>query len=270
MGALIYRLSRSEQRWFKNSFIRIFAYVFKVDTSEADRPVPDGYRHFNDFFTRELRPGARPVDPNSDSFVAPADGTLAWFGIATGTELLQAKGMRYSLEQLLGDETQAKLLQDAAYGTIYLAPYNYHRLHMPMDGILASTRFIPGLLYSVNARTTAGVHELYALNERLVCNFKGEYGPFSLVMVGAMNVASMTTAWSGEIRPAPDGQSVHASFDRGRATELARGDYLGHFNMGSTIIFIGPPGALRWEPAVANGQTIRMGERIGRLQKPAE
>lgn len=262
IGRLIYWLTRIEAPWFKNAFIKGFCVLYPVETSEADQPVPEGYRHFNAFFTRELKSGARALPEDQRLFTCPADGTLAHTGIARSGQLLQAKGVDYSLEALLGDVAQAYLLANAAYTTIYLAPYNYHRLHMPWGGKLRATRFIPGKLYSVNARTTATLPGLYALNERLVCDFDSPEGSFSLVFVGAMNVASMSTAWSGEV-PAHD--QMVTTDHRQDDIHLARGDYVGHFNMGSTIVCVGPRAQLQWFPELQPSQTVFMGQPLGRL-----
>jgi phosphatidylserine decarboxylase len=266
MGQFIYWLSRIEKPWFKNKFITGFCWLYEVDTAEAEHPIPAGYKHFNDFFTRNLREDARPIAPSPESFSCPADGTVAQLGFASTTELMQAKGMSYRAEELLGDTDMAIELADCAYITIYLAPYNYHRLHMPLAGVLEKTLFIPGRLYSVNARTAATVPGLYAVNERLVCQFNSDLGKFALVLVGAMNVASISTAWGGEIFPPADGQISIQDFSRVTgAPELARGDYMGHFNMGSTIVVLAPPGSLIWDEQVATGNIVRMGQQLGKV-----
>jgi phosphatidylserine decarboxylase len=266
IGRIIYKLSRSELRWFKDRFITCFCWLYSVNTAEAEKPIPSGYRHFNEFFTRKLQPGARPLDSHASSCVSPADGTIAQLGYAQQNQLLQAKGMKFSMESLLGDTKMAAELADCAYTTIYLAPYNYHRLHMPLAGTLKKTLFIPGLLYSVNARTAASVPNLYAVNERLVCQFNSVHGPFAMVLVGAMNVASISTAWSGEIIPAGDGNIVRTDFTAAAtAPQLERGAYMGHFNMGSTIVLLAPPGKLDWETTLQTGDLVQVGQRIGKL-----
>jgi len=264
MGRFIYKLSRSEKRWFKDRFITIFCWLYSVNTSEAEKNIPSGYRHFNEFFTRKLKPDARPVDAQPNSLICPADGTIAQIGYAQQEQLLQAKGMSFSMQNLLGDAQMATELTNCAYSTIYLAPYNYHRLHMPLAGTLEKTLFIPGLLYSVNARTAASVPNLYAVNERLVCQFNSPHGRFALVLVGAMNVASISTAWGGEIIPAKDGNIVRSDFTSDpSAPKLDRGAYMGHFNMGSTIVILAPPDKLTWEPALQTGERVQVGQRLG-------
>ncbi len=266
IGRVIYKLSRNERRWFKDLFITCFCWLYCVNTSEAEKPIPSGYRHFNEFFTRKLKSAARPVDTQTNSCVSPADGTIAQLGYAQRNQLLQAKGMSFSMESLLGDTQMATEFIDCAYTTIYLAPYNYHRLHMPLTGILEKTLFIPGLLYSVNARTTASVPNLYAVNERLVCQFNSAYGRFAMVLVGAMNVASISTAWGGEIIPSGDDNIIRTDFtDAATAPQLERGAYMGHFNMGSTIVLLAPPGKLDWDTSLQTGKLVQVGQCIGKL-----
>jgi phosphatidylserine decarboxylase len=267
IGNIIYKLSRSEWRWFKNGFITVFCWLYSVNTTEAEKPIPSGYKHFNEFFTRKLQPDARPVDAQTNSCVCPADGTIAQLGYAQQNQLLQAKGMNFSIENLLGDTKMAAELSDCAYTTIYLAPYNYHRLHMPITGTLEKTLFIPGLLYSVNARTAASVPNLYAVNERLVCQFNSDHGRFALVLVGAMNVASISTAWDGEIIPAGDDNIIRKDFTDSSAPQLERGAYMGHFNMGSTIVLLAPPNKLDWENSLQTGDLVQVGQRMGKLRE---
>lgn len=270
MGACLYRLSRVEISWLKNLLIRGFSSIYSVNTDEAELPVPDGYRSFNAFFTRSLRPGARPIDADPMQLVAPADGTIAQLGRASKGQLIQAKGISFSAAELLGDAQLATELADCAYTTIYLAPYNYHRLHMPVAGKLEQTLFIPGLLYSVNARSTALVPGLYALNERLVCQFSSPAGRFAMVLVGAMNVASISTAWSGEILPAADRHIQHHAYPDESGPQLARGEYMGHFNMGSTVVILGPQTVTDWSANLRVGDKIRVGEAMARMAKASE
>lgn len=264
LGNLFYVISRSRVVWFKNALTRGFVRLYSVNTEEAAAPVPDGYRSFNDFFTRDLKVDARPLCA-APGFACPADGRIAQMGYAAKGQLLQAKGMHFSAAALLGDTHLAARFDDAAFATIYLAPFNYHRVHMPLAGWLATSLFIPGKLYSVNARTAASLPQLYALNERLVCHFESDAGPFVVVLVGAMNVASISTAWDGEISA-----SGHSGIERHRYSaeaaetpRLARGEYLGHFNMGSTVILLGPPGQLQWDTALQPGTPVQVGQSLG-------
>jgi phosphatidylserine decarboxylase len=269
IGRIIYHLARSRLPWLKNGLIQGFSAIYAVDTSEAEKPVPDGYACFNDFFTRSLKPDARKMHIGANNFICPADGTIAQLGKATGGRLLQAKGMEFRARDLLADADLAAELADCHFATIYLAPYNYHRLHMPIDGRLEKTLFVPGLLYSVNARTAATVPNLYAVNERLVCQFNSSRGRFAMVLVGAMNVASISTAWSGEIPTPADGKVQRQEFSTADAPVLYQGDYMGHFNMGSTIVLLGPKDLLNWTTEAIAGATVRVGQPLGLLTKLA-
>ena len=267
MGACLYRLSRVEVRWLKNLLIRGFSSMYSVNIDEAELAVPEGYPCFNAFFTRSLRPGARPIDADPMQFVAPADGTIAQLGHASKGQLIQAKGIDFSAADLLGDAQLAAELADCAYTTIYLAPYNYHRLHMPVAGRLEQTLFIPGLLYSVNARSTALVPGLYARNERLVCQFNSRAGRFAMVLVGAMNVASISTAWSGEILPTADRRIQRHTYPDDSGPLLARGAYMGHFNMGSTVVILGPQSVADWSTNLRVGSAIQVGTAMAQMAK---
>ncbi|MBT8421528.1 MAG: phosphatidylserine decarboxylase [Gammaproteobacteria bacterium] len=264
MGSFVYLLSRSRRPWLKNALIRGFLRLYDVDTEEAAREIPEGYATFNEFFTRELRPDARPVHSNPDQLLSPADGTIAQTGHAHNGHLLQAKGIEFSATGLLANSLLASKLVKAPFATVYLAPYNYHRVHMPVAGRLRQTIFVPGKLYSVNARTTATIPELYALNERLVCEFETDRGPFALVLVGAMNVASISTAWGGEIFPPADKKVIHSDYTE-QTIELAQGEYMGHFNMGSTVVMLGPAGNCAWHESLQPGQPVQVGTPIGEL-----
>lgn len=264
LGSFVYLLSRSRRPWLKNSLIRGFLKLYDVNTDEAAEPVPDGYDSFNAFFTRELQPDARPIHTNPAQLLAPADGTIAQTGQAKNGQLLQAKGMHFSAVGLLANSALAGKFVNAPFATIYLAPYNYHRVHMPIAGRLLQTLFVPGKLYSVNARTTASIPNLYAVNERLVCEFETERGPFAMVLVGAINVASITTAWGGEIFPTGDGNIIHTHHEE-QNIELDQGEYMGHFNMGSTVVMVGPDTGCDWNAALQPGAAVQMGAVLGDL-----
>jgi phosphatidylserine decarboxylase len=265
IGRVIYHLTRSELRWVKNALITGFSWLYGVDTTEAEKPVPDGYRSFNEFFTRSLKTGARTMDTGTHTFICPADGTIAQLGKAIDGQLLQAKGIEFSASELLADTNLAGELANCHFATIYLAPYNYHRLHMPLDGTLEQTIFVPGLLYSVNARTAATVPGLYAVNERLVCQFNSQRGRFAMVLVGAMNVASISTAWCGEITPPENGKVQTQFFSGTDMPKLSQGDYMGHFNMGSTVVMLGPQGLISWATEIAPGKIVQVGQQLGNM-----
>ena len=269
MTRLFYRLTRIRSPWFRNFLIRRFVRLFDVDIGEVARAVPDGYESFNDFFTRELREGARPVDDAPGSIVAPADGTLSALGTIDGRQVFQAKGKAYSLDDLLAiDLDDADRLAGGQFATIYLAPYNYHRVHAPFAGRISGLRYVPGDLFSVNAATVAHLPRLFARNERLLMRMDTAVGTCFVVLVGALNVGSMTTPWTGEIRPQRSGMAKDLPLPEGVALDVDKGDLLGWFNMGSTVIVLMPPGAGDWANDRAAGQRLRMGEAIGQLRLP--
>jgi phosphatidylserine decarboxylase len=264
---VVYALTRSQTRWLKNLLIRAFVRAYAPDMTDAIEREPLHYRSFNAFFTRALRAEARPADPDPQRIVSPCDGTLSIAGIARGDELLQAKSHRYSIQALLaGDDACAARLAGAAYATFYLAPYNYHRVHMPLAGRLTAAWHVPGRLFSVNASTVARVPGLFARNERLVCAFEGTHGPFVLVLVGALFVGSMSTLWHGQVTPARAAAGPRRlQLSTGAELWQPRGAELGMFNMGSTVILLLPPGAARWDPALQPGVRLRVGAGLGAL-----
>jgi phosphatidylserine decarboxylase len=267
LGLWIYALARNRNRTLKNLLISGFVRLYKVDTSEAARPVPDGYASFNDFFTRSLRPGARPMDGDPASVISPADGRIQQIGPIRGDSILQVKGIDYSIGDLLGqDLAAANRYRDGSFVTIYLAPWNYHRVHVPAAGRVSRMAHVPGELWSVNATTVQRVPQLFARNERLVCHFEGPSGHFAVVLVGALNVGSMSTAWAGEVLPRAERTITtwhYAASDPG--TQLERGAVMGQFNMGSTVIVLLPPGAGTWNSGLAAGDAVRVGMTLGRF-----
>ena len=265
LARAVYKLSRSQHPGIKNLLIRCFCRLYRVNTDEAAKAVPEEYRTFNEFFTRQLVPDARPVIDSPGMVCCPADGTIAQIGFAQDGVLIQAKGIDYRADNLLADAELATSLRNCAFVTIYLAPHNYHRVHMPIGGTLEQSTHIPGQLFSVNAATTATLNGLYVRNERLVCRFSRGLKNFAVVLVGAMNVGSFSTAWSGEITNTTGKISRHWYAADNKPPQLSRGDYLGQFNLGSTVIFIAPPEHLRWADGLEAGALVRMGTALGRM-----
>ena len=243
--------------------IRAYLRFFAINLDEVERRVPDEFESLNDFFTRELTAGARPIDAAANAIVSPVDGTVSQAGRLDASVILQAKGLDYTLEDLLAaDIDEARAFRDGSFATFYLAPKDYHRVHSPVDGTLTAVYYVPGDLFSVNRGTVARVAGLFARNERLVLHLQADIGRVTVIMVGALNVGSMTTPWTGEIRPKRSGVvEVPELGDRSR--RLAKGDLLGWFNMGSTVIVLLPPGAGCWMPELVSGQRLRMGQKIG-------
>jgi phosphatidylserine decarboxylase len=261
----VHALARSRMRLLKNALIEGFLARFHPDMSDAEQPDARAYESFNAFFTRALRAGARPIDPDPRMLVSPVDGTVSEIGRLDGSYLVQAKGHAYTLEALLDEEGSfASLFRGGAFATLYLAPFNYHRIHMPQAGALRAAWYVPGQLFSVNATTAASVPGLFARNERIVCVFEAGALSFALVLVGALFVGSMSTVWHGEVTPRrPRGRTV-LPLERAAAT-LPKGAEMGRFNMGSTVILLLPPGASEWLPQLSSGSTVRVGQALARL-----
>ncbi len=239
--------------------IRLFVSYFEIDMTEAAEPDPNHYVNFNAFFTRALQPGARPINTDSRSLVSPADGTLTQWGSINAGRILQAKGLDYAVDDLLGAQRpMGAALPQPSFATIYLAPHNYHRVHLPIAGQLTGMHYIPGAYYSVNATTAAGIPNLFARNERLVCWFSGDGGDFALVLVGAFNVATISTVWSGEM--AAQRQPQLWTYNDPKLS-FAKGAEIGHFNLGSTVVMVfGQP--VQWLPTLHPAMTTRMGEQL--------
>lgn len=266
LTACVYRLARIRSPAVKDFLITRFIRLFDVDTSEIDGEIPGGFASFNDFFVRELADGSRPVNADTRSIVSPVDGTVSNAGLLRGDSILQAKGIDYTLDDLLAaDLDDARAFAGGAFATIYLAPYNYHRVHAPVAGELRAMHYVPGDLFSVNAATVQRLPGLFRRNERLILHFTTESGPAAVIFVGALNVGSISTPWSGELRPRKRGVVETLRLD-GVPTTVAKGDLLGWFNMGSTVILLLPPGVCDWHASLAPGQALQMGESIGLLQ----
>jgi phosphatidylserine decarboxylase len=260
LSRLVYAATRVRISWFKNLLIRRFLKLFDLDMSEAVEIDPYRYGSFNDFFTRALRPDARPIAPATAAIASPVDGMVSECGNIERDELLQAKGRRYRLAELLVDEPWARRFEGGSFATIYLAPFNYHRIHMPVRGRLLDTVYVPGRLFSVNATTAQHVARLFAHNERVLTLFESDFGQFALVLVGALNVGSMATVWAGEITPAARRVVTRIPAP---AVVLDKGAELGRFNMGSTIILLFEANRARWHPLLRAGSVVQFGQAIG-------
>ena len=256
------RLAASETPWLRDRLIRRFVAAYGVDLSEAARGIGQ-FASFNDFFTRELKSGARPLADPDTFILSPADGAVSQLGPVTAGRIIQAKGRDYSVAELLGcGADEAARFDGGQFITIYLSPKDYHRVHMPAAGRLQATSYIPGDLYSVNTATAAGVDRLFARNERLSCRFDGPDGHFASVMVGAMIVAGIDTVWPNTFRThaaAP----VHEDFSAA-AHEFAAGDEMGRFYLGSTVVLVFEPGRTAWLEGLKPGDPLRMGQAIAR------
>lgn len=265
VSRLVHRFTRIRAGWIRRPFTRWFVTRYRVNMSEAKETDPLAYPHFNAFFTRALKPGARPLPEESEAVCSPADGAVSAMGPIRDDAVLQAKAHDYSLTALLGgDPDRAAPFRNGAFITVYLAPRDYHRVHMPMTGQLREMVHVPGRLFSVGRHTVRTVPGLFARNERVACLFDTPHGPLAVILVGAINVASIETVWAGEITP-PRGHAVRTWRYDEQPVRLERGDELGRFNMGSTAIVIFPPGMVTLNAALEADQPVRMGESIARL-----
>ena len=258
-------LASTSNPTIKNLFIRWFVDRYKVDMSEALEEDPTAYRNFNAFFTRALKPGARPIDPNVNSVISPADGAVSQLGRIESGRVFQAKGQTFSVLELLGgDAESASAFADGEFITVYLSPRDYHRVHMPFAGTLTKMTYVPGDLFSVNTVTAEEVPRLFARNERVVCHFNTSVGPMVVVLVGAMIVASIETTWAGLVAPLRR-KIISTRYADVQPVHLAKGDELGRFLLGSTAIVLFPRGTVSWNPDLAALEPVKMGEAIGQL-----
>lgn len=239
------------------AIIRWFVGKYGVNMAEADNPDIGSYASFNDFFTRALKPGARPLA--AADLICPVDGAVSQFGPIEGDQIFQAKGHHYSTTALVGgDRELAARFDGGSFATIYLSPRDYHRIHMPADGQLARMIYVPGELFSVNPATARGVPGLFARNERVVCVFESARGPFVLVLVGATIVGSMATVWHGQVNP-PRTREVRDWRYAAQQVVLRQGEEMGRFLLGSTVVLLFPQGPCRFNPAWAPGAAVRLG-----------
>ena len=247
-------------RW-TTALIRWFVQRYQVNMAEAANPDVASYATFNDFFTRALKDGARPLAPAD--LVSPVDGAISQFGRIERDQIFQAKGHHDSTTALVGgDAALAAQFQDGHFATLYLSPKDYHRIHMPCAGTLRRMIYVPGELFSVNPTTARGVPGLFARNERVVCVFESEHGPFVLTLVGATIVGSMATVWHGLVNPPRVGRLWEQHYEEG-AVVLPQGAEMGRFLLGSTVVMLFPEGPLVFNPKWAESGAIRMGEIMG-------
>jgi phosphatidylserine decarboxylase len=265
LSRAMHRLARCENRAWKNALIKTAVRFYQVKLDEAKEPNPEAYPSFNAFFTRALKPEARPLCADGDALLCPADGAISQIGEIAEGRILQAKGKHFSVAELLGgDAERARPFANGKFATIYLSPRDYHRLHMPLAGTLRTMAHVPGQLFSVNAATAEHVPNLFARNERVAAIFDTEAGPMALVLVGAIFVSSIETVWHGEVTP-PTAAQVRAWDYAADAPALDKGAEMGRFNMGSTVIVLFGENAIAWEGSLKAGEAVKMGQRLGRI-----
>jgi len=253
LSRLVGKIAAAELSWIKKPFIRLFIRIFNVDMSES-KQSEDDFKSFNEFFTRELTDGARPLPASADRIASPADGKVSACGRIEGNQVLQVKGQTYSLEKLLADSSPP--YKDGSFITIYLSPSNYHRVHMPFTGKLIRMKYLPGRLFSVNETTVSGVDDLFAINERMVCEFETEFGPAAVIMVGAMIVAGIQPAWRSAPYPSRYREELPEN------VMFTQGEELGRFLLGSTAIVLTQAGV---SFDLEEGDSVRVNADIGKL-----
>lgn len=247
--------------WFKNPLIKWFVNAYQVNMAEAQITDPTAFKHFNDFFTRALKPNAREFVSTTGSIACPVDGAISQIGDIEAGRIFQAKGHEFSTYDLLGgSKTLAQEFEGGKFTTIYLSPKDYHRIHMPISGTLRKMIYVPGRLFSVSPLTTSKVPSLFSRNERVVAIFDTEFGPMAMVLVGAMIVASIETTWAGLVTP-PKRQLKKFSY--AESIHLEKGDEMGRFKLGSTVVMLFGKDAMNWEQNLTPDQGVRMGQLLG-------
>ncbi|MFN3713829.1 MAG: archaetidylserine decarboxylase [Alcanivoracaceae bacterium] len=256
-------LARSDTPWIKTTFINIFLKQFDINMKEAEIEDPDMYPTFNAFFTRALKEGARPISDEPDAIVSPADGAISQLGRIRGSDVMQAKGQYFSLFELVGGDPElASEFINGHFATVYLSPKDYHRVHMPLAGTLREMIYVPGRLFSVNQATTRQIPDLFARNERAVCVFDSEQGPFVVILVGAMIVAGIETVFAGQVTPLAR-TVTRIRYPARDAIHFNKGDELGRFLLGSTAILLFPEGKTDFLQGLTADSPVRMGQKLG-------
>ncbi len=264
LSRLIGYIAECRWPWLKNALIKQFISAYKVNMAEAADPKPESYACFNDFFTRALKSDARELSEHETEIACPADGAISQIGDIEKGRIFQAKGYDFSTRELLGgSEELAEQFEDGKFATIYLSPKDYHRVHMPLAGELKQMVYVPGRLFSVSPLTVNQIPRLFARNERMVALFETKHGPMAMVMVGAMIVASIETVWGGLVTP-PKRQLQQ--FDYGKPVRLDRGEEMGQFKLGSTVIMLFGKDMISWDNDLLADQSVRLGQKLGVIQ----
>lgn len=264
ISRLVFRLTRIQCPSVVPAAIRLFSNIFKVNLEEACNPDPESYASFNEFFTRPLKPGLRPLAEGTNLLTSPVDGRISQMGKIEAGRIFQAKGHYYSaLELLGGDESRAAPFMDGQFMTIYLSPRDYHRIHMPLSGTLSEQVYVPGRLFSVAGHTARTIPRLFARNERVVAMFDTEFGKLAMVLVGAINVAAIETVWDGLVTP-PQGWGVKRQVFPD--VTLAKGEEMGRFNMGSTVILLLENRQMQWDKTLGADMALKLGQALATLQ----
>lgn len=264
LSRIVYALMRCETRWLKNLLIISISKLADINVDEALSPDKNDYASFNAWFTRALKPEARTFDQDPKAFLSPCDGMISETGTLRENSILQAKGKDYSVQDLLADDPVCAQLSNGYFSTIYLSPKDYHRIHMPVSGRLQRMIHVPGRLFSVAPYTVRQVPGLFARNERVISIFETDSGPLVMVLVGAMLVSSTETVWAGEVTPTKNKDVTVKEYADGDIS-LAKGEEMGRFNMGSTVILLMPSGSVEGLAGLGAGDAVLVGEKLGIL-----
>ena len=265
---IIFFLARIKVKVIKDFLIKNFISIYSINTDEVLKKIPDDFITFNDFFVRELKPNSRIIISGEDNICSPADGKLTMFGKINNDTILQAKNKTYSIEDLLQEnKTVTESFYDGIFATIYLAPYNYHRVHSPLEGEIIRITHIPGTLFSVNEVTTNNIPKVLARNERVVCYIRARDKQAAIVFVGALNVGSISTPWTGLIKPIGRGAARDLILHKSVNKQVNKGDLLGWFNMGSTVVSVFPKGLISLKENIKKDQKIHMGDFLGSINE---
>jgi phosphatidylserine decarboxylase len=265
LSRIMLRFLRIRWVWLKNLQIKFVIKQFNVDMSQVETPELSNFEHFNAFFTRAMKADARPIAQadNIDSYCSPVDGTVSQFGQIQDNKLMQAKCIDYSLLELVGGKQEiAEQFTNGHFATIYLSPRDYHRIHMPASGKLKSMTYIPGRLFSVAEGLVENLPNLFTRNERIVCLFETENGPMVVILVGAIFVGCMDTVWHGTVSPPHRSSIEHIDYDTTKAPTLRKGEEMGRFNMGSTVITLWPDQKMTWDKNFNCNNSVKMGQEI--------
>lgn len=264
LSRIVYALMRCETTWVKNMLIRLISRIAGINFAEALSSDPADYASFNAWFTRALKPGARTFDPDPKAFLSPCDGKISETGGLHENRILQAKGKDYSVQDLLANDPVCSQLADGYFSTIYLSPRDYHRVHMPLSGQLKRMIHVPGRLFSVAPYTARQVPRLFARNERVISVFDTDAGPLVMVLVGAMLVSSTETVWAGEVTPNKN-KEVTVTDYADKDISLSKGDEMGRFNMGSTVILLMPQNTINRLVELRAGDKVKVGQKLGSM-----
>jgi len=262
LSQLAGKLADSRTPWFKDFLIKNFMHTYQINLQEAVLENPQDYPSFNEFFIRRLKPECRPIASNTDILISPVDGTVAQIGAIQGCQLLQAKNFYFDLQTLLGNDPElTSIFTGGSYSTLYLAPHNYHRVHMPLDGYLRKTIYVPGRLFSVNRITSTLIPNVFSRNERLIALFDTAAGPMAVILIGALIVGSIQTIWQNA--PVRAKQVIATPFSE--KPFLSKGNELGYFKLGSTVILLFAKDRIAWQPSLHNNTTVLMGTPLGQV-----